>query len=64
MWTASELVRRWSAHRDPGRDGAAEHRRPEEAALARDADTAAEVLARHLTRTAAALTDDPRREPA
>ncbi|MEV8389069.1 MULTISPECIES: GntR family transcriptional regulator [unclassified Streptomyces] len=56
MWTASELARRWSAHRDPDRDGADEHRRLEEAALARDADTAAEVLARHLTLTAAGLT--------
>ncbi|MEV0276126.1 GntR family transcriptional regulator [Streptomyces sp. NPDC050610] len=64
MWTASELARRWSAHRDPGRDGADEHRRLEEAALARDADTAAGVLAQHLTQTAAALTADPCREPA
>ncbi|WP_432197126.1 GntR family transcriptional regulator [Streptomyces sp. bgisy027] len=56
MWTASELARRWSAHRNPGRDGAVEHRRLEEAALARDADTAAEVLIRHLTRTADVLT--------
>ncbi|MFJ6667228.1 GntR family transcriptional regulator [Streptomyces sp. NPDC091383] len=58
LWIASELARRWSAHRDPGRDGAEEHRRLEEAALARDADTAAEILVRHLTLTAAALTDD------
>ncbi|WP_242905114.1 GntR family transcriptional regulator [Actinomadura terrae] len=56
MWTASELARRWSAHRDPGRDGIAEHRRLEEAALARDAGAAAEVLALHLTLTAAGLT--------
>ncbi|MFE7566443.1 GntR family transcriptional regulator [Streptomyces sp. NPDC057539] len=56
MWTASELARRWSAHRDPDRDGVDEHRRLEEAALARDADTAAEVLAEHLTLTAAGLT--------
>ncbi|WP_413099646.1 GntR family transcriptional regulator [Streptomyces sp. Inha503] len=66
MWTASELARRWSAHRNPDRDGIDEHRRLEEAAVARDADTAAEVLAQHLTRTAAALTgstsDDPARE--
>ncbi|MCS0605628.1 GntR family transcriptional regulator [Streptomyces sp. LP11] len=58
LWTASELARRWSAHRDPDRDGAEEHRRLEEAALARDADTAAEILVRHLTLTAAALTGD------
>ncbi|GAA1244821.1 GntR family transcriptional regulator [Kitasatospora nipponensis] len=57
LWTASELARRWSAHRTPGRDGVEEHRRLEEAALARDADTAAAVLVQHLTLTAAALTD-------
>ncbi|MFJ8788591.1 GntR family transcriptional regulator [Streptomyces sp. NPDC102462] len=57
MWTASELARRWSALRAPDRDGTGEHRRLEEAALARDADTAAEVLTRHLTQTAAVLTD-------
>ncbi|WP_055565859.1 GntR family transcriptional regulator [Streptomyces atriruber] len=57
MWTASELTRRWSTHRNPHRDGVEEHRRLEEAALARDADTAAEVLAQHLTLTAAGLTD-------
>ncbi|NUT38390.1 MAG: GntR family transcriptional regulator [Thermoactinospora sp.] len=57
MWTASELARRFSAYRAPGRDGIGEHRRLEEAALARDADTAAEVLVRHLTLTVAGLTD-------
>ncbi|MEU6351869.1 GntR family transcriptional regulator [Streptomyces sp. NPDC047072] len=57
MWTASELARRWSAHHNPDRDGAGEHRRLEEAALDRDADTAAEVLTHHLTQTAADLTD-------
>ncbi|MFD3307506.1 GntR family transcriptional regulator [Streptomyces sp. NPDC058656] len=55
MWTASELARRWSAHRNPDRDGVDEHRRLEEAALARDADTAAEVLVLHLSQTAAGL---------
>ncbi|MCZ4516516.1 GntR family transcriptional regulator [Streptomyces sp. ActVer] len=64
MWTASELARRWSAHRNPDRDGVDEHRRLEEAALARDADTAAEVLAQHLTQTAAGLTDSTHHEPA
>ncbi|MFJ6181852.1 GntR family transcriptional regulator [Streptomyces sp. NPDC092295] len=64
MWTASELARRWSAHRNPDRDGVAEHRRLEEAALARDADAAAEVLTRHLTRTAAGLTGRIHPEPA
>ncbi|WP_328443547.1 GntR family transcriptional regulator [Streptomyces sp. NBC_00386] len=63
-WTASELARRWSAHRVPDRDHAGEHRRLEEAALARDADTAAEVLTRHLTQTAAGLTGRTLREPA
>ncbi|MET9297111.1 GntR family transcriptional regulator [Streptomyces sp. NPDC003077] len=57
LWTASELARRWSAHRNPHRDGAKEHRALEEAALSRDADTAAEVLVQHLTLTATALTD-------
>ncbi|MBX9390801.1 GntR family transcriptional regulator [Streptomonospora nanhaiensis] len=59
LWTAGELARRWSARRTPDRDGAAEHRRLEEAALARDADTAAEVLVQHLTLTVAALTPAP-----
>ncbi|WP_020415744.1 GntR family transcriptional regulator [Amycolatopsis sp. ATCC 39116] len=62
MWTASELARRWSTQRNPDRDGSDEHRRLEEAALARDADTAAELLARHVAMTAAAL--DGRQEPA
>ncbi|MGP3919916.1 GntR family transcriptional regulator [Nonomuraea sp. 10N515B] len=65
LWTAGELARRWSAHRRPDRDGAAEHRRLEEAALARDADTGTEVLAQHLTLTAAGLTsctNDEQRE--
>src|SRR3954464_12373303 len=64
MWTASELARRLSAHRAPDRDAVGEHRRLEEAALARDADSAAEVLARHLTLTAAGLTGCTHREPA
>ncbi|TDD96721.1 GntR family transcriptional regulator [Actinomadura rubrisoli] len=64
MWTASELTRRWSAHRVSNRDGVAEHRRLEETALARDADAAAEALTRHLTLTAVGLTDRPRPEPA
>jgi DNA-binding GntR family transcriptional regulator len=57
MWLAGELARRWSAGRTPDRDYLGEHRRLEEAALARDADTAAAVLARHLTLTAAGLTE-------
>lgn len=55
LWTASELTRRWSTRRNPDRDGLEEHRRLEEAALARDADAAADALARHLTLTAAGL---------
>ncbi|MEV6012923.1 GntR family transcriptional regulator [Streptomyces sp. NPDC051976] len=56
LWTASELARRWAATRTPARDGIDEHRSLEEAALARDPETAATVLTRHLTVTAAALT--------
>lgn len=55
MWTASELPRRWSAHRNPDRDGVEEHRRLEEAALARDGEAAAEILVHHLTLTATGL---------
>ncbi|OLF16367.1 GntR family transcriptional regulator [Actinophytocola xanthii] len=55
MWLAGELARRWSAGRTPDRDYLGEHRALEEAALARDADRAAELLTRHLTLTAAGL---------
>ena len=55
LWTASELARRWSAHRAPGRDHLAEHALLEETALARDAGAAAAALVRHLTLTAAGL---------
>jgi DNA-binding GntR family transcriptional regulator len=55
LWTAGELARRWSSHRNPERDGIEEHRRLEEAVLARDADTAAALLARHVATTAAVL---------
>ncbi|WP_211269214.1 GntR family transcriptional regulator [Saccharothrix syringae] len=58
LWSASELARRWSARRTPDRDHAGEHRRLEEAALARDPDAAAEALTRHLTLTAAGLTSE------
>ncbi|MEU3186007.1 GntR family transcriptional regulator [Streptomyces sp. NPDC006923] len=58
LWTASELARRWSGHRTPARDHVGEHKRLEAAALARDADAAAQLLDRHLTRTAAALSPD------
>jgi DNA-binding GntR family transcriptional regulator len=56
MWSASELARRWSAHRNRDRDAIDEHSRLEAAVLARDPDTAAEVLAQHLTQTATLLT--------
>ncbi|MCU1684327.1 MAG: hypothetical protein JWQ81_5066 [Amycolatopsis sp.] len=56
MWTASQLARRWSGHRTLDRDYVDDHRRLEEAALARDADTAAELLADHVSITADALT--------
>jgi DNA-binding GntR family transcriptional regulator len=56
LWTASELVRRWASQRSH-RDAIAEHAGLEEAALARDADRAAELLARHVTLTAEALAD-------
>jgi DNA-binding GntR family transcriptional regulator len=52
LWTASELARRWSALGNPGRDYLAEHRAIEEAVLARDAGLAAELLRRHVSRTA------------
>ncbi|MGW5496836.1 GntR family transcriptional regulator, partial [Streptomyces olivaceoviridis] len=58
MWTASELARRWSGHRTPGRDAAGEHQCLEQAALARDADSAVAVLVQHLTTTAAVLSGD------
>ena len=59
LWTGSELARRWAALTGPARDAVAEHRAIEEAALARDADRAADLLRRHLLRTAAALTENP-----
>ncbi|MDR7321093.1 MULTISPECIES: GntR family transcriptional regulator [Catenuloplanes] len=55
LWLASELVRAWAAGRAPDRDHVGEHRRLEEATLARDADTAAALLERHLSLTAASL---------
>ncbi len=60
LWIDSELARRWSTRHNPGRDGIAEHRAIEQAALARDAGLAADLLSRHLSRTAAGLipTDD------
>ncbi|WP_083268758.1 GntR family transcriptional regulator [Lentzea guizhouensis] len=57
MWTASELARRFSARRNAGRDHVAEHRRLEEAALARDAGAAVAVLEQHLALTASGLVE-------
>ncbi|UAC01869.1 GntR family transcriptional regulator [Dactylosporangium vinaceum] len=55
LWLDSELARRWSARRTPGRDHRVEHREIEAATLARDAPGAAELLRRHVGRTAEAL---------
>jgi DNA-binding GntR family transcriptional regulator len=57
MWLGGELARRWSARRAPDRDGVAEHGQLEEAALARDSDAAAALLARHLSLTATGLVE-------
>ncbi|MFC9224444.1 GntR family transcriptional regulator [Streptomyces hygroscopicus] len=56
MWTASELARRWSGAIVPERDGVDEHGALEEAALSRDAERAAALLARHIRHTARNLT--------
>ncbi|MDX3852705.1 GntR family transcriptional regulator [Streptomyces sp. AK02-01A] len=56
MWTASELARRWSGAIVPERDGTKEHSALEEAALSRDAERAADLLSRHVLRTARSLT--------
>jgi DNA-binding GntR family transcriptional regulator len=56
LWTGSELARRWSSQSNPDRDGNAEHRALEEAALAHDAGRATDLLRRHITQTAEALT--------
>jgi DNA-binding GntR family transcriptional regulator len=58
LWTATELARRWAGSRTPDRDHAAEHRRLEEVALARQADAAVEALAHHVSETAATLAPD------
>ncbi|WP_307872642.1 GntR family transcriptional regulator [Paractinoplanes ovalisporus] len=52
LWTAGELARRWSVLGDPSRDAAAEHQALEDAALSRDPDRAADLLRRHVLRTA------------
>lgn len=53
LWDASTMYRSWSAqvHRMCGRDVAREHRELLDAALARDADRAVELLAAHISRT-------------
>ena len=58
MWTASELARRWATSLTLDRDGVAEHAALETAALDHDADLAAELLGRHVMRTAHTLTGD------
>ncbi|MFF4398511.1 GntR family transcriptional regulator [Streptomyces sp. NPDC001480] len=55
LWTAGEMARRLSSRRTPHRSGPDEHESLEQAALARDSVTAADTLIRHLSRTAAAL---------
>lgn len=55
LWTAGELARRWSYAADPARDAEAEHQAIEQAALARDAGRAAELLRCHVLHTAAVL---------
>lgn len=47
----SELYRRWSATREPGRDVAMEHRRILDAIVARDAKAAVDALSVHYQRT-------------
>ena len=59
LWLATELARLWAAERAPDRDYLGEHRRLEEAALARDADKAAAALERHLSQTTASLATGP-----
>lgn len=56
LWTASELARRWSGTVGPARDGAEEHSALEQAALSRAANRAADLLTRHVLRTARDLT--------
>lgn len=55
LWDESELYRRWSTARDTERDIAAEHRQLLQHALHREADAAADLLARHIRRTLGAL---------
>jgi DNA-binding GntR family transcriptional regulator len=55
MWTASELARRFSVARTPGRDTVREHRELEELALGRDGAAASAALTAHLGATVDAL---------
>jgi DNA-binding GntR family transcriptional regulator len=52
LWLAGELTRHWPTVRGPERDYLTEHQQLEQAALARDADAAAALLDRHVSRTA------------
>ncbi|MEU2681284.1 GntR family transcriptional regulator [Streptomyces sp. NPDC007107] len=63
---AATLYRRWSlpVGHDTDRDVAAEHQAIVDAVVARDADAAAELLARHIDRTAEALRTVIQKDPA
>ena len=63
LWVAGELARRWSGTLGPRRDAAAEHAALERATLDRDADLAADLLARHVSLTAEILADLHRDRP-
>lgn len=64
MRDSAELYRRWSVPRDEShRDIPAEHRGLLEAALAHDADAAAELLTRHIQRTTDILLERSARVP-
>jgi DNA-binding GntR family transcriptional regulator len=58
LWTASELARHRSGAVAPQRDAAAEHAELERAALSRDADRAADLLAQHVRHTVQNLIPD------
>ncbi|MHB8397436.1 MAG: GntR family transcriptional regulator [Candidatus Limnocylindrales bacterium] len=51
LWSATELYRRWSLPHDARRDVPAEHAAITGAALARDVQTATELLVAHMHRT-------------
>jgi DNA-binding GntR family transcriptional regulator len=63
LWDSAQLYRRWywALSDDHHRDITAEHRRLKEFALARDADSAVEVLTAHIERAPQKLTEYARR---